>query len=176
MDGSFHFHAERTDTDAGNNNERLGDPTILTVRNRRMSGDTDKELRNLRTAALRGAVVFCPEGKRMNARAIHSPMMSELIDKAKRSKKQTERDNRYKNSRWWKLRLRVLERDHFECQVCASVGGYSRAAEVHHILPAESFRHLFYQEDNLVSLCRDCHDTVHNRGYNGVESAYPEFI
>lgn len=61
----------------------------------------------------------------------------------------------YINSPEWKtLRLKILERDNFICQICGSA-----AEEVHH-LTYKHLGHEFYFE--LISLCEKCHQTEYH--------------
>ena len=53
------------------------------------------------------------------------------------------------------LRLRVLDRDGWRCQACGSMAGL----EVHHL--QRRSRSGADSEDNLVSLCSDCHRAIH---------------
>ena len=55
-----------------------------------------------------------------------------------------------------KLRAKVLERDRFRCRGCTTGSG-----ELHHIV----FRSHGGQdtEDNLITLCRGCHDQAHGK-------------
>lgn len=56
-----------------------------------------------------------------------------------------------------KLRQRVLERDGWRCQFCGSLTG----VEVHHL---ETRSRLGDDtEDNLITLCVDCHQGIHGR-------------
>ncbi len=54
---------------------------------------------------------------------------------------------------WKAMRQRVFARDGFKCSVCAG--------------PAEQVHHLTYERvgyealEDLVSICKDCHDAVH---------------
>ena len=64
--------------------------------------------------------------------------------------------------RWRQLREAVL-RSNPLCATCAAMGRNFPAAEVHHIIPAAEMvkrygEEGFYQVDNLVPLCRRCHD------------------
>lgn len=44
------------------------------------------------------------------------------------------REDIFYNSRTWrKKRLRILERDNFECQMCKDEGKVSKADTVHHV-------------------------------------------
>ena len=60
-----------------------------------------------------------------------------------------------KDPRWQKLRLQVMERDQFECQLCDAV---DKTLHVHHLVysrnPWES------PMENLVTVCEDCHTEI----------------
>lgn len=76
----------------------------------------------------------------------------------------------YLSPEWRKLRKEVLRDDKGECQVCKSKGKYKRAEIVHHEKHLDQFPELglqkFYQDEqgnlkrNLISVCRECHETV----------------
>lgn len=83
------------------------------------------------------------------------------------------------NSSAWKLkRMQILERDHYECQDCrkrlkdAVAAGVAlrgeerkirRAEEVHHIQELKEHPELGLEDDNLISLCKSCHNVRHDR-------------
>lgn len=83
------------------------------------------------------------------------------------------------NSSAWKLkRMQILERDHYECQDCrkrlkdAVAAGVAlrgeerkirRAEEVHHIQELKEHPELGLEDDNLISLCKSCHNVRHGR-------------
>ena len=67
----------------------------------------------------------------------------------------------YKSSQWLKKRKEILERDNFECQMCKERGLYSSAYAVHHIRHYQSNPELALTDDNLLSLCAECHNEVH---------------
>ena len=65
------------------------------------------------------------------------------------------RHERGYDSKWVKLREKVLIRDEYLCQVCKANGIYTQAKEVDHIVPkalggSDSF-------DNLQAICKHCH-------------------
>jgi hypothetical protein len=51
---------------------------------------------------------------------------------------------------WKKLRMIILERDKYQCQIC-----YQQANDVHHLTYAHLKNEYLFE---LISLCRDCHD------------------
>ena len=56
------------------------------------------------------------------------------------------------------LRLQILERDHWRCQLCGS----TQNLEVHHQqLRSQQGSD---QESNLITLCSGCHGILHNGG------------
>lgn len=83
------------------------------------------------------------------------------------------------NSKKWKTkRLDILKRDHYECQDCiarlkdAAVKGIQlrgedrkirRAEQVHHIKELKEYPELALDDDNLISLCVQCHNIRHDR-------------
>lgn len=69
-----------------------------------------------------------------------------------------ERGNRHERgygTKWDKLRLKVLKRDHYQCQQCAKQNKIASANQVDHIIPkARGGDDSFI---NLQSLCVACH-------------------
>ena len=76
----------------------------------------------------------------------------------------------YCTSQWVKLSHRVLDMDQHECQICKQRGRYKRAELVHHVnhvkdAPDKALD-IWYtdadgnQQRNLISVCKDCHETV----------------
>lgn len=84
----------------------------------------------------------------------------------------------YNSSSWKEKRIKILIRDHYECQDCierlrAAVKSGTqlsikdrvirRATEVHHIQELKEHPELALNDDNLISLCYLCHNTRHGR-------------
>ena len=67
----------------------------------------------------------------------------------------------YKSRVWRKKRRDILRRDNNECQMCKKAGTYSDAVVVHHIKHLKDYPGLALTDSNLISLCADCHNTVH---------------
>lgn len=72
------------------------------------------------------------------------------------------------NSGAWKFKRReVLERDNFECQWCKDEGRVTIAdissLEVDHIKELADCPELALDDDNLRTLCKDCHNKRHSR-------------
>lgn len=84
----------------------------------------------------------------------------------------------YNSKKWEIKRLDILKRDHYECQDCvarlkeAAVKGIQlhgedrkirRAEQVHHIKDLKEYPELGLDDENLVSLCTQCHNIRHGR-------------
>lgn len=78
----------------------------------------------------------------------------------------------YKSTEWQALRIKVLERDNYECQECKR-NGYvytdkhdpdkRKRLDVDHIQEIEFHPDLALEIDNLEVLCVKCHNKKHNR-------------
>lgn len=75
----------------------------------------------------------------------------------------TGQNNFYKSKKWESVRDSVLRRDGYLCQSCKRYGRLKGAAHVHHANPFEIYPELALQKWNLVSLCRECHNRMHDR-------------
>jgi len=60
----------------------------------------------------------------------------------------------YNSSAWRKLRALVIRRDEGRCALCGS----AEQLVVDHIVPHRGNEELFYDADNLITLCKVCHD------------------
>ena len=69
----------------------------------------------------------------------------------------------YKSTRWKKLRQRILRRDGYLCQLSKRTGRFIQADVVHHIFPRESFPEFQWESWNLISLCGEQHNRLHDR-------------
>lgn len=78
--------------------------------------------------------------------------------------------NFYKNKKWTAKHNTILRRDEYECQECKRYGKSVKASHVHHIIPLEwclIFNQLMaWASINLISLCKHCHDKMHDRTNN----------
>lgn len=93
----------------------------------------------------------------------------------------------YKWRRWLYVRSKVLALDRYECQRCRSIyHRYRKADTVHHVNHLKDRPDISLeiwvddpmthtQKRNLVSLCHDCHEEVHNYRKKGSgETLTPE--
>lgn len=80
----------------------------------------------------------------------------------------------YGTKPWKHLREQALLRDGFQCQRCGCLLKRGRtnpqSAVVHHLKPHKGDHDLFFDLDNLASLCKSCHDgptqSAEVRGYD----------
>lgn len=85
--------------------------------------------------------------------------------------KRKERQAVYQSSRWQKLRLAYLV-DNPNCEACLKRGVVTPAVDVHHkisfvgVANEVAAYELAYTYDNLMSLCKECHQKIHNGGLN----------
>lgn len=70
-------------------------------------------------------------------------------------------DKLYNTKRWKSLRLVVLNRDYELCQECKRRGTISKGNTVHHIVEAREDLTLFWDIDNLETICPSCHNKEH---------------
>lgn len=59
-----------------------------------------------------------------------------------------------RDPRWQKMRLKIMERDGFQCQHCGSKEG---TLNVHHRFYRKGASPWDYEDSALVTLCEDCH-------------------
>ncbi|MEH7462762.1 HNH endonuclease [Bacillus thuringiensis] len=71
--------------------------------------------------------------------------------------------NFYKSTRWKNKRLRILKCDLHQCQECKRYGRNEEATTVHHINPLRMYPEIRLESWNLVSLCGNCHEKMHDR-------------
>lgn len=66
----------------------------------------------------------------------------------------------YKTKRWRELRWEVLVRDRFTCQYkgCGKLEVDSSKLIAHHKIPHKGNSKLFFDKENLQTVCKDCHD------------------
>lgn len=78
-------------------------------------------------------------------------------------------DSLYKSMYWENKREEILRRDHYQCQRCLGKFGdvkrikLKKANTVHHIVELKDNPDLMLDDDNLISLCNNCHNIIHDR-------------
>jgi hypothetical protein len=64
----------------------------------------------------------------------------------------------YKDPRWQKRRLEILQRDNFTCTSC---GNNSETLNIHHCVPYKKNLKIWeYQDNELTTLCENCHKEI----------------
>ncbi|WP_134103054.1 HNH endonuclease signature motif containing protein [Neorhizobium sp. R1-B] len=71
----------------------------------------------------------------------------------------------YKTARWQKLRWSVLVRDLFTCKMkgCGRVEADTSKLVADHKIAHRGDQRLFWDDQNLQCLCKDCHDRLKQR-------------
>lgn len=64
----------------------------------------------------------------------------------------------YQSRAWERLRAAALERDGGQCRECGAA-----ADTVHHLRPVLEAPELALDAENVISLCRECHERAHGR-------------
>lgn len=71
----------------------------------------------------------------------------------------------YNSTQWHKVRDYIIKRDAYLCQDCLKKGIITAAEEVHHIVHLTPDNigdtNITLSEENLISLCRECHRARH---------------
>ena len=81
----------------------------------------------------------------------------------------------YDCSKWRKLRQKAMKRDNYECQMCKQQGKYHKVNNVHHIKEVKDRPDLALTIDNLICLCIDHHNEVHERYVDGQNKKIKDF-
>lgn len=63
-----------------------------------------------------------------------------------------------KSPKWQKRRLEILQRDGFTCQVC---GCKDKTLHVHHTVYIKDHNIWEYKDNQLITLCEECHEYEH---------------
>lgn len=84
----------------------------------------------------------------------------------------TKSNPKYRTARWMRLSEKIVKRDNYECQLCSS----SKAKiDVHHIYSAYDYPELFWEETNLITLCRRCHIEVEGTEWGKERIILPKY-
>lgn len=70
------------------------------------------------------------------------------------------RSSQYRDSRWQRKRLEIMERDNWTCQSCGRSGGVT--LNVHHAYYEKGCKPWEYPNESLVTWCEECHE-MYNR-------------
>jgi 5-methylcytosine-specific restriction protein A len=66
----------------------------------------------------------------------------------------------YKIARWRQLRLSIFKRDLYTCRKCPRIEGDTSLLVCDHVKPHRGDARLFWDETNLQTLCKPCHDRL----------------
>lgn len=77
------------------------------------------------------------------------------------------------NSRAWRhLSHDVIRKHNNECYLCRKIGKVSIAIITHHVQELKKRPDLAYSIDNLIPLCFECHESIHQRGLYAVSKKF----
>lgn len=97
----------------------------------------------------------------------HKVIELENIKRWRKSYDEKRQDDKYKkfykSSRWKFLRSHVLKRDNYVCQECIKENKLTVCNTVHHIVSIKEDFSKALDEDNLITLCHECHNKIHER-------------
>lgn len=68
----------------------------------------------------------------------------------------------YGTKRWYRLRWHQLQAEPL-CRFCSALGRVTAATVVDHKQPHKGDEDLFFDPENLQSLCKQCHDSAKQR-------------
>ncbi len=82
------------------------------------------------------------------------------FDCGRKPKKENNVQSSFRNTSLWKKKTtEIKERDLYLCRVCLAAGRVSQLGlEVHHIIPIEEDFDKRLDNDNLLLVCRKCHE------------------
>lgn len=69
----------------------------------------------------------------------------------------------YRSPEWERKRIVILKRDNYLCRECGRYGKVTPANVVHHVIPLSERPDLRLDNRNLISLCEECHNKMHNK-------------
>lgn len=72
----------------------------------------------------------------------------------------SEYTEKFKDPRWQKKRLEIMERDNFECLHCGDTKSMLNVHHTHYIGKADPWD---YPDESLMTLCNNCHIEEHER-------------
>ena len=72
-------------------------------------------------------------------------------------------DSFYQSKEWQLLRNQKWVDADGLCEMCRAKGIIRSAKEIHHIEPITENWNKRLDYDNLIALCSDCHNAIHNR-------------
>ena len=80
----------------------------------------------------------------------------------------------YNSTAWKRKRAWILKRDGYQCQLAKRYGKAKEAETVHHIFPLEHYPEYALKDWNLISLCKEEHNKLHDRDSHELTEAGKE--
>ncbi len=68
------------------------------------------------------------------------------------------KEEQYQHPFWRRKSNEILDRDDYTCRCCKSK---TIQLNVHHLYYKKDFHIWDYENESLVTLCKDCHSTIH---------------
>ena len=98
-----------------------------------------------------------------NLKDLHAEVIDGEIELWQNRKHPLERDDKdeRKTKEYRNWRNSVLKRDSFTCQKCQCK---EKDLHAHHLKEFAKYKELRFEVDNGITLCVDCHRSVHRRG------------
>lgn len=69
----------------------------------------------------------------------------------------------YNSKEWKRLRAMKFVQADGLCEICKMKGKINQGIDVHHIIPIEKDWNKRFDYDNLILLCKECHNEMHDR-------------
>ena len=66
------------------------------------------------------------------------------------------------SSEWKKKRKEIMKRDNFECKLC----GKKEGLQCHHVHSLDVNWEMRLDNNNIITVCKDCHSNIHNNKYS----------
>lgn len=78
--------------------------------------------------------------------------------------------------RWKQRRIEILNRDDWECKRCKE-SYWDTVLDVHHLSYCRNHEPWEYGDDDLITLCRQCHEavTLCGIGYEGIRNKWSDY-
>jgi thymidylate synthase (FAD) len=124
--------------------------------NRKLSEETKEKIRQARLKD--GRVPYLVNGKHwLKQEGVHSPAWKGGVT--------SERQTIYSSPKWKEAVKKVWKRDNATCQLCGKhqSDDKNNKFHIHHLYPFAEYERLRTNPDNLVLLCKDCHNFVHSK-------------
>lgn len=121
-------------------------------------------------STLRIAKMFGCSWMTVRRRLLEVGVSLRSLSKTKKHRNKLYRAHETYGKNWYKIRLKVIKRDNYKCQMCGlsrikCIQKFKRDFIVHHLVSKNSFKSLSKanKKKNLITLCPSCHRKLHNR-------------